>query len=48
MLQKIVAVVRECGAIVKTTGFKDIDDYFQIRQIFVMANESIFKDVPSV
>ena len=39
MLQKIVEIV-------KSKNFEDIDDYFQIRPIFVMANEGIFKDVP--
>ena len=46
MLQKITAVVRECGAIVKSDNFEDIDDYFQIRQIFVMANNEILREVP--
>ncbi len=43
-----VLIAEEAGAIVKTKGFKNIDDYFQIRQIFVMANENIFKEVPPV
>lgn len=41
-----VLIAEEAGAIVKSNDFKDIDDYFQIRQIFVMANKNILKDVP--
>ena len=41
-----VLIAEEAGAIVKSKDFQDIDDYFQIRQIFVMANEIIFKAVP--
>ena len=43
-----VLIAKEAGAIVKSKDFEDIDDYFQIRPIFVMANESIFKDVPKL
>lgn len=43
-----VLIAKEAGAIVKSKDFKDIDDYFQIRQIFVMANDDIFKDVPKL
>ena len=43
-----VLIAEEAGAIVKTKDFKDIDDYFQIRQIFVMANEGIMHDAPLV
>ena len=38
-------IVEEAGGIVKSKDFKDIDDYFQDRPIFAMANERIFKDV---
>ena len=39
-------IVEEAGGIVKSKDFKDIDDYFQIRPIFIMANDEIFKNVP--
>lgn len=41
-----VLIAEEAGGIVKSKDFKDIDDYFQIGQIFAMANEQIFKTVP--
>lgn len=41
-----VLIAKEAGAIIKSNNFEDIDDYFSIRQIFVMANEQIFNDVP--
>ena len=43
-----VLIAEEAGGIVKSKDFKDIDDYFQIRQIFAMANDGIFKDIPRV
>ncbi len=41
-----VLIAKEAGAIAKSNNFEDIDDYFSIRQIFVMANETIFNEVP--
>ena len=43
-----VLIVEEAGGIVKSKDFKDIDDYFQIRQIFAFANSGILKDAPRV
>ena len=43
-----VLIAMEAGGIVKSKDFKDIDDYFQVRQIFAMGNNDIFKEVPSV
>ncbi|MBR3511016.1 MAG: inositol monophosphatase [Alphaproteobacteria bacterium] len=40
-----VLIVEEAGGIVKTEDFKDIDDYFQTRKIFAMANNDILQDV---
>ena len=41
-----VLIVEEAGGIIKSKNFKDIDDYFQKRQIFGMANQKIADDVP--
>lgn len=38
-------ITEEAGGIVKSTDFKDIDDYFQARPIFAAANEKIFQEV---
>lgn len=37
-------IIEEAGGFVKSKNFKDIDDYFQTRQIFAFANEDILKD----
>ncbi len=43
-----VLIVEEAGGFVKSKGFNDIEDYFQIRQIFAFANDDIFKDAPKI
>ena len=41
-----VLIAQEAGGIVKSKNFEDIDDYFQIRQIFVAAGEKILNEIP--
>ena len=43
-----ILIAKEAGAIAKSNNFEDIDDYFAIRPIFVMANEQILNEVPKL